>query len=155
MRLLGQIIEQHGSWTHAPVSLLIRSTEGVHMQGRLGKFSYTEWLLLLGLLSAAGTVVYDLMTHPLAWTARVEAYHDGGRALLVETSLVSAPVVVRTFPTRVMCQAWRDDLLQEARADGLPLASLTCLVILPGWAGSLLSLIPRRWTVGVRHPPRL
>ncbi len=50
------------------------------MQGRLGKFSSTEWLLLLGLLSAAGTVAHDLMTHPLAWTARVEAYHDGGRA---------------------------------------------------------------------------
>ena len=121
------------------------------MQGRLGKLSYTGWLVLLGLLIAMGMVVHDLMTHPLSWTARVEAYQDGQRALLVVTSLVSAPAIVRTFPTRSLCESQRHDALQEARADGQPLASLTCIVTLPRWAGSLLSLIPQQWAVGTNR----
>ena len=108
------------------------------MQGRLGKFSYTEWLLLLGLLCAVGTVVYDLLTHPLAWTARVEAYREGQHALLAETSLFHAPIVVRMSLSDEWCAA------REARAMGHPLPSLSCLATLPRWAGALVSLIPRQ-----------
>jgi hypothetical protein len=113
------------------------------MQGRLGQFSYTEWLLLVGLLCAVGTVVYDLMTHPLAWTARVEAYHDGRHALLAETSLFHAPIVVRMFLSDEWCAADRQDAVREAQAMGHPLPSLSCLATLPRWAGTLVSLIPR------------
>src|SRR5688500_8362443 len=113
------------------------------MQGRLGKFSYTEWLLLLGLLCAVGTVVYDLMTHPLSWTARVEAYREGQHALLAETSLFHALAVIQTFPSDERCEAHRQDAVREARAMGHPLPSLSYLATLPRWAGTLVSLIPR------------
>jgi hypothetical protein len=114
------------------------------MRGRRGQLSATGWVVLLGCLIAVGLVVHDLMTHPLSLTARVEAYRDGQHALLVGTSIVHAPSVVRTFPTGERCEAQRHEALQEARAAGHPLPSLTCLATLPRWAGALVSLLPAR-----------
>jgi hypothetical protein len=113
------------------------------MQGRLGKLSYTQWLILLGLLSAGSMAAHDVLTHPLALVARVETYREGQHALLAETSLFHAPAVIRTFPSDERCEAHRQDAVREARAMGHPLPSLTCTATLPRWAGALMSLIPR------------
>jgi hypothetical protein len=115
------------------------------MRGRRGQLSATGWVVLLGCLIAVGLVVHDLMTHPLSLPARVEAYQDGQHALLVATSLLHAPSVVRTFPTGERCEAHRHEAMQKARAAAQPLPSLVCMGTLPTWAGALVSLLPTRW----------
>jgi|SRR5687767_12012485 hypothetical protein len=113
------------------------------MQGRLGPFSSTQWLLLVGLLTAVGMAAHDVMTHPLALVARVETYREGQHALLVETSLFHTPSVKRTFLSEEQCEAHRQAGVRKARAMGQPVPSLTCLATLPRWAGALVSLLPR------------